>query len=138
MRCKEVPSTNMTLRKKLIALAVPGVLAAIAVPVAVAHAQSSTPARIMAPVIHASTATEPADPAETPETATAVEPADTNASSGHSDEKLGSSVESNADRQFKTEPTTASETVEPNEPALLGGGYADKNLQADTQQEGIH
>ena len=37
------------------------------------------------------------------------------------------------------ESTTASETVEPNEPALPGGGYADTaNVQADTQQEGIN
>jgi hypothetical protein len=37
------------------------------------------------------------------------------------------------------ESTTASETVEANEPALPGGGYADAaNVQADTQQEGIN
>ncbi len=35
--------------------------------------------------------------------------------------------------------TEAAEAAEPNEPALPGGGYADKdNTQADTQQEGIH
>jgi hypothetical protein len=37
------------------------------------------------------------------------------------------------------ESPTAPETAEPNEPALLGGGYADTdNLQADTQQQGIN
>jgi hypothetical protein len=40
----------------------------------------------------------------------------------------------------KAEPSeTAPEKAEPNEPALPGGGYADAdNVQADTQQEGIH
>jgi hypothetical protein len=33
----------------------------------------------------------------------------------------------------------APETLEPNEPALPGGGYADAdNVQADTQQSGIN
>jgi hypothetical protein len=37
------------------------------------------------------------------------------------------------------ESATAAETAELNEPALPGGGYADAaNVQADTQQEGIH
>ena len=37
------------------------------------------------------------------------------------------------------ESATAPETVEPNEPALPGGGYADAaNTQADTQQDGIY
>ena len=37
------------------------------------------------------------------------------------------------------ESATAPETAEANEPALPGGGYADAaNVQADTQQEGIH
>ena len=37
------------------------------------------------------------------------------------------------------ESPTAPETVEPNEPALPGGGYADAdNVQADTQQQGIN
>jgi hypothetical protein len=38
------------------------------------------------------------------------------------------------------EPTTAAEAAaEANEPALPGGGYADPdNVQADTQQEGVH
>lgn len=37
------------------------------------------------------------------------------------------------------ESTTAAEAAEPNDPALAGGGYADKdNVQADTQQEGIN
>jgi hypothetical protein len=35
-------------------------------------------------------------------------------------------------------PETATEAAEPNEPALPGGGYADSNSQADTQQEGVH
>jgi hypothetical protein len=35
--------------------------------------------------------------------------------------------------------TEPAEAAEPNEPALAGGGYADKdNTQADTQQEGIN
>jgi hypothetical protein len=39
-----------------------------------------------------------------------------------------------------TEPAeSAAEAPEANEPALPGGGYADKdNTQADTQQEGAH
>jgi hypothetical protein len=37
------------------------------------------------------------------------------------------------------EPAAAPEAVEPNEPALPGGGYADAaNVQADTQQDGIY
>jgi hypothetical protein len=37
------------------------------------------------------------------------------------------------------ESATTPETVEANEPALPGGGYADAdNVQADTQQEGIN
>jgi hypothetical protein len=36
------------------------------------------------------------------------------------------------------QPETATEQAEPNEPALPGGGYADTNSQADTQQEGVH
>jgi hypothetical protein len=37
------------------------------------------------------------------------------------------------------ESATAAETVEPNEPALSGGGYADAaNSQADTQQDGVY
>ena len=36
------------------------------------------------------------------------------------------------------ESTTESGAVEATEPALPGGGYADTNVQADTQQEGIN
>jgi hypothetical protein len=36
------------------------------------------------------------------------------------------------------QPETAAEQAEPNEPAQPGGGYADTNETADTQQEGIH
>lgn len=36
------------------------------------------------------------------------------------------------------QPETAAEQAEPNEPALPGGGHADTDSQADTQQEGIH
>jgi hypothetical protein len=37
------------------------------------------------------------------------------------------------------EPASAPEKIEPNEPALPGGGYADAaNVQADTQQDGIY
>jgi hypothetical protein len=37
------------------------------------------------------------------------------------------------------ESATAPETVEPNEPALPGGGYADAaNANADTQQDGVY
>lgn len=37
------------------------------------------------------------------------------------------------------ESTTTPETVEANQPALPGGGYADAaNVQADTQQDGIN
>lgn len=37
------------------------------------------------------------------------------------------------------EPAEAAETAEANEPPLPGGGYADTdNVNADTQQEGIH
>jgi hypothetical protein len=35
-------------------------------------------------------------------------------------------------------PETATEAAEPNEPAQPGGGYADANAEADTQQEGVH
>jgi hypothetical protein len=36
------------------------------------------------------------------------------------------------------QPETGTEAAEANEPALPGGGYADTNSQADTQQEGVH
>lgn len=37
------------------------------------------------------------------------------------------------------ESSTAPETIEPNEPALPGGGYADPaGAQVDTQQEGVN
>jgi uncharacterized protein HemX len=37
------------------------------------------------------------------------------------------------------QPETGPEQAEPNEPALPGGGHADAdNVQADTQQEGVH
>jgi hypothetical protein len=117
----------MTLRKKLIALAVPAVLAVIAVPVAVAaHAQSVTPARAaaakaqsvtpsLAAVTHSKSVARTAvvggkfatkarialaastEADSSTETADAVEADDPN---GHADETAGSTVESTTDHQF--------------------------------------
>ena len=106
----------MTIRRKLLVLAVPAVLAAIAVPIAVAQAHAlpgrtinapavqAASASTMAPAFHAAQAiskapaVKAATTAETPDPAeTAAEPAGTG---GHADEALGSTVESNTDHQF--------------------------------------
>ncbi|MDQ6876479.1 MAG: hypothetical protein M3082_02035 [Candidatus Dormibacteraeota bacterium] len=102
----------MTLRKKLIALVVPTVLAAIAIPVAVVHAQSAAPARSAA--VHAQSAApalmkavhaKPVTAAATVKTpAKAAAPAETTTEGiddplGHTDEIAGS-PESSVDHQF--------------------------------------
>ena len=107
---------HMTISRKLLVLAVPAVLAAIAVPVAVAQAHAmpmrttkapavqAASASTTAPVFHAAAAitkapaVKAAITAETPDPAeTASEPAGTG---GHTDEAPGSTVESNTDHQF--------------------------------------
>ncbi len=106
----------MTLRKKLIALVVPTVLALIAIPVAVAHAQSAAPARAAAAhavvhsqaaaatraaAVHAKSATSAAVKAPV-KAAGAAETTDTEAVDdplGHSDDAAGT-TESTVDHQF--------------------------------------
>ena len=43
-----------------------------------------------------------------------------------------------ADSSSTEQPETATEQAEPNEPAQPGGGHADTNDSADTQQEGVN
>jgi hypothetical protein len=116
----------MTIRKKLLAFAVPAVLAAVAVPVAVAHAHALTPGRTgVSATVHGSSsavaaaaaaarsqalpaarivnskATSPAkatDPTETPDETN--DPAETGTDTGHTDEVPGSTGESTTDHQF--------------------------------------
>jgi hypothetical protein len=112
----------MTIRNKLIALAVPAVLAAIAVSGAVAYAHSLKPtqaaaahssqagigaasaahAKTMAPS-HAvkAAAVRAASPAEAAETDPSVDPAETGTDTGHTDEVPGSTGESTTDHQFE-------------------------------------
>jgi hypothetical protein len=106
----------MTLRRKLVLLAVPTILAVISVPVGIAHAHGNVQGHVaaaasahaarsvdvnhvhsVAPKATVKTA-EAADPAETPEATT--DPAETGTDTGHTDEVPGSTTESNVDHQF--------------------------------------
>jgi Tfp pilus assembly protein FimT len=107
---------GMTLRRKLVLLAVPTILAVISVPVGIAHAHGTVQGhaaaaagaqatrsvavkhvRSVAPkaTVKAAAAVEPA---ETPEATT--DPAETGTDTGHTDEVPGSTTESNVDHQF--------------------------------------
>ena len=107
--------TGMTLRRKLILLAVPTVLAVISVPVGIAHAHGTVQGHVAAaPTGHvaqtvaakhvhavapkAPVKTATAEPAETADTTT--DPAETGTDTGHSDEVAGSTTESNVDHEF--------------------------------------
>jgi Tfp pilus assembly protein FimT len=117
----------MTLRKKLIVLAVPAVLAAIAIPAAVAHAhalkptqaaaahstqvgiaassaahaKAITPAHAVKPAAAGAAGTaKAASAAEATETDSSVDPAETGTDTGHTDEAPGSTGESTTDHQF--------------------------------------
>ena len=107
----------MTIRRKLLVLAVPAVLAAVAVPVAVAQAHAlsarttnapavqAASASTMAPAFHAAKAMANAPAVKTPTTAETPDPAETGTepagTGGHADEVSGSTVESNTDHQFE-------------------------------------
>jgi hypothetical protein len=111
----------MTLRRKLVLLAIPTVLAVISVPVGIAHAHGTVQGHTAASTVHVmrSVAVQhlnavapkatvkaavkaavkaPAEPAETPESST--DPAETGTDTGHTDEVPGSTTESNVDHQF--------------------------------------
>ena len=109
-----IVKTGMTLRRKLVLLAIPTVLTVISVPVGIAHAHGDAPARMAAaPAAHVTRtvavkhvqAVAPkvaikaaAEPAETADTTT--DPAETGTGTGHTDEVAGSTTESNVDHQF--------------------------------------
>ena len=106
---------GMTLRRKLMLLAVPTVLAVVSLPVAIAHAHGTVQGHVaVAATVHvtrtiavkhvhtiapkAAVKAAAAEPAETADTTT--DPAETGTDTGHSDEVAGSTTESNVDHQF--------------------------------------
>ena len=109
-----VVKAGVTLRRKLILLAIPTVLAVVSVPVGIAHAHGVAHARFAAaPAMHVTRtvvkhvhAVAPnvavkaaaAEPAETADTTT--DPAETGTDTGHTDEVAGNTTESNVDHQF--------------------------------------
>ncbi len=116
-----------TLRRKLVFLAVPTVLAVISIPVGIAQAHGNTQGRIAAaPAVHvtrsivvkhiqaaavvnhvhaaapkAAVRAAAVEPDETADTTT--DPAETGTDTGHTDEVAGSTTESNVDHQFEGE-----------------------------------
>jgi hypothetical protein len=109
---------GMTLRRKLALLAVPTIIAVVSIPIGIAHAHGTAPARVaaasafahvtrtvavqhvhaVAPKVAVKTAAAPAEPAETADATT--DPAETGTDTGHSDEVAGSTTESTVDHQF--------------------------------------
>jgi len=96
---------GMTLRRKLVLLAVPTVIAVISIPVGIAHAHGTAQSRIeSAPTVHLTqSVTAKTVHAVAPKLAVkaAAEPAETGTDTGHSDEAAGSTSESTVDHQFE-------------------------------------
>jgi hypothetical protein len=110
--------TGMTLRRKLVLLAVPTILAVASLPVAIAHAHAPVQGKAAATAVHVTrtaalkhtsavaprvaakaaiktAATEPVEAADP-----TTDPAETGTDTGHSDEVAGSTTEPNVDHQF--------------------------------------
>ena len=108
--------TGMTLRRKLVLVAIPAVLAIVSLPIGIAQAHGVAKNHVaVAATAHVTktvavkhsvaakhavkaavkTAATPAEPAET-----TTDPAETGTDTGHSDEVAGSTTENSVDHQF--------------------------------------
>jgi hypothetical protein len=113
--------TGMTLRRKLMLVAIPAILAIVAVPVGIAHAHGVAQGRVAStPTVHMTrsvaikhvhavapkaatktTAVKHASLAAGEAAETTTETAETGTDTGHTDEVAGSTTESTVDHQFE-------------------------------------